>query len=197
MTPVPEKNDPGARDHFNKWSKTYENTWEQKIFFQRVHRAVIALAITVAPDVGTILDVGCGTGKLLRAAGVRWPNAARIGVDAVEGMIEVAQDLTPDVTFHVGVAENLPLPDSSVDLVFSTTSFHHWTDQTAGLGEVARVLRPGGHFFLADIALPMGNSFKGKGKIRTLFTNAGLQVFAQKRVAFHVTLVTGGIKQGI
>jgi ubiquinone/menaquinone biosynthesis C-methylase UbiE len=194
MTPAPDDNDKGAREHFENWSKTYERSLGQKIFFERVHRAVIKLAGQVATDPDTILDVGCGTGRLLRAIGAQWPNAARTGVDAVEGMIEVAQNLAPDVTFHVAVAENLPLPDSSVDLAFSTTSFHHWTDQGEGINEIFRVLRPGGHFFLADIAMPFGTSFKGKGKIRPLFENAGFQIFVQKRVAYQVALVTGGKK---
>ena len=49
------------------------------------------------------------------------------------------------------MAESLPYPDESFDLVVSTTSFDHWEDQGAGLAECARVLAPSGHFVLTDL----------------------------------------------
>ncbi len=51
--------------------------------------------------------------------------------------------------FSLGAAEQLPYPDATFDLVVTTTSFDHWADQRAGLGECARVLAPGGHLVLA------------------------------------------------
>jgi ubiquinone/menaquinone biosynthesis C-methylase UbiE len=99
---------------------------------------------------GTILDVGCGTGRLLRKAREYWPKAQFIGVDPAVGMIENARRLMPDAKFYVGQAESLPLPDASVNLVFSTASFHHWQDQEKGLREIKRVLQVGGLLFLAD-----------------------------------------------
>ncbi len=79
-----------------------------------------------------------------------------IGVDAAEKMIEQATQLFPEAEFHVAMAEALPLPDASVDLAFSTLSFHHWANQAKGISEVARVLRPQGRFLLADITIPLG-----------------------------------------
>ena len=49
------------------------------------------------------------------------------------------------------MAEELPFPDRAFDLVVSTTSFDHWADQRAGLGECARVLTPGGWLVLTDL----------------------------------------------
>jgi ubiquinone/menaquinone biosynthesis C-methylase UbiE len=71
-------------------------------------------------------------------------------------MIEAAQTLTDDdrLVFRRGIAEKLPFPDGSFDLVLATTSFDHWADQRAGLSEVARVLPPGGYFVLADLLSP-------------------------------------------
>ncbi len=197
MTTTSRKND---IERFSRWSRTYENSWLQKHFFDRVHEAVLTLAANgVEPE--AILDVGCGTGRLLRAAGTRWPHASLIGVDAAEGMVEVARSLTSGATFHVGMAEALPLPDASVDLALSTTSFHHWSDQAAGIREVARVLRPGGRFFLADAAGPAWLSkllhrsrFQSPAHVRTLFTEAGLRVIVQKPVVSRFVLLTVGIR---
>jgi ubiquinone/menaquinone biosynthesis C-methylase UbiE len=193
MTTTSRKNDV---ERFSRWSRTYEDSWLQKHFFNRVHEAVLTLAANGAePEI--ILDVGCGTGRLLRAAGTRWPHAALIGVDAAEGMVEVARSLTPGATFYVAMAEALPLPDASVDLALSTTSFHHWSDQAAGIREVARVLRPGGRFFLADVAGPAWLSkllhwsrFQSPAHVQTLFTEAGLRVILQKPVVSRFVLVT-------
>jgi len=101
-----------------------------------------------------VLDVGCGTGLLLRLLADRLPEANElVGIDAAAGMIAVAKSaaIDPRLSFSHGVAENLPYPDASFDLVVSTTSFDHWEDQGAGLGECARVLAPTGHFVLTDL----------------------------------------------
>jgi len=48
-------------------------------------------------------------------------------------MIVSARRFTPGAAFYVGRGESLTLPDHSVDVAFSTISFHHWKDQAAGL----------------------------------------------------------------
>jgi ubiquinone/menaquinone biosynthesis C-methylase UbiE len=189
--------------HFNDWSRTYEGSIAQRFFFDRIHKAVLAQAKKVA-EPGILLDVGCGTGRLLRAAATLWPSASLIGVDAADGMVEVARALTPEATVHLGTAETLPLPDASVDLAVSTVSFHHWGDQSAGIREIARVLRPGGHFFLADSAPPTwmmkwtnrsGHSlFQSKARVRILFEGAGLHVIVQKWILLPFMTLTGAVR---
>jgi ubiquinone/menaquinone biosynthesis C-methylase UbiE len=197
MTTASEKHD---IERFGRWSRTYEQSWLQRTFFDRVHQAVLQLiANEGTPE--SILDVGCGTGHLLREARLRWPNAQFIGVDAAEGMVETAQQLTPDATFHVGRAEDLPLPDASIDVALSTMSFHHWNDQAVGVREMARVLRPGGRFFLADISIPASlaklihpSRVHTPVSLRNLFTQAGLEVVEQKPIFSRFVIVTIGIR---
>jgi ubiquinone/menaquinone biosynthesis C-methylase UbiE len=100
-----------------------------------------------------ILDVGCGTGYLLRQLAARCPQAAGLaGIDPAPTMIEVAATAATDdrLRFAAGGAEKLPWPAGTFDLVVSTTSFDHWADQQAGLTECARVMVPGGTLVLAD-----------------------------------------------
>src|SRR5258708_23548778 len=171
--------------HFERWSHSYEGSWMQSRFFTRVHSAVLDLAAWLPPP-SSVLDVGCGTGRLLRAAATRWPDAQLIGVDPAQGMVDGARQLTPSASIHRGLAESLPLPDASVDLVFSTMSFHHCHDQATAVREIARVLRPGGHFILADVALPRmltwftfhGNGLPAAARQR-LFTAASLRIERQ------------------
>ncbi|MBM9505644.1 class I SAM-dependent methyltransferase [Actinacidiphila acididurans] len=88
-----------------------------------------------------VLDLGAGTGKLsagLLALGHR--------VTAVEPDPQMRAALTaglPAVTALAGGAEEIPLPDGSVDAVVVGQAFH-WFDQSRALPEIARVLRPGG-----------------------------------------------------
>jgi ubiquinone/menaquinone biosynthesis C-methylase UbiE len=184
---------------FNRRSATYESSRKQWLYFDRLQRAVLgSVESEASPE--SILDIGCGTGRLLRKAGERWPNARLIGVDPAEGMIEKARLLMPNAAFYVSMAESLPLPDESVDLVFSTASFHHWRDNVQGVREVRRVLRLGGRFFLADIWPPSGLSlifrhFKANdpARVRDIFVRAGLNIQAQRRLMGRFLLVTTGI----
>ena len=182
--------------HFEEWSRRYERSWMQRFLFSRVHSAVLDLAASL-PAPATVLDAGCGTGRLLRAAAARWPDARLIGVDPAEGMLDVARQLTPDATFHRALAQSLPLPDASVDLVFSTISFHHWRDHAGGVREIARVLRPGGHFILADFAPPRGLGWlTGHEGAQTaaarerILTAAGLRIERQQRIVYPMILAT-------
>lgn len=182
--------------HFEEWSRNYERSWMQRFLFSRVHRATLDLAASL-PAPASVLDVGCGTGRLLREAATRWPDARRIGVDPAQGMVDVAAALTPGATFHRGLAQSLPLPDASVDLVFSTISFHHWRDHVGGVREIARVLRPGGHFILVDFAPPRGLGWLTRHEgaqtaaaRQRIFTAAGLRVERQQRVVYPLILAT-------
>jgi ubiquinone/menaquinone biosynthesis C-methylase UbiE len=188
-------------ERFDQWSSSYENSWLQRAFFDKTHKAALALAASIVHHPDSVLDVGCGTGRLLRRAYRYWPEAQLIGVDPAQGMIEKAKLLTPNATFFIAMAESLPLKDNSVDLAISTTSFHHWQDQAAGIREIARVLRPGGYFMLVDVSLPnwLVRGFRPKrvhspAQMRTLFTQAGLQVQTQQTLAWRRWLATVGKK---
>jgi ubiquinone/menaquinone biosynthesis C-methylase UbiE len=139
---------------FDAWAPTYDRSALQRVFFDRVHGRVVRelrpLLRGVAAPV--VVDVGCGTGRLLSLLRSAFPAATLIGIDAAAGMIEVASG-KPElagVRLSVAKADALPLEDASCDVVVSTISFHHWDDQAAGLREVARVLRPGGRVLVVD-----------------------------------------------
>jgi ubiquinone/menaquinone biosynthesis C-methylase UbiE len=132
-----------------------------------MHRDIVVrtvdLAMSLGPAPRRVLDVGCGTGVLLRELSRRLPQASELtGVDAAAAMIEAASaggetapapGRQPEARLRYlhGRAERLPFDDASFDLVISTTSFDHWADQRAGLAECHRVLVPGGRLVLTDL----------------------------------------------
>lgn len=146
-----------ARDRdveaFHQRSPGYESGWRGGLHHRIADRAVdISIACVAAPR--RVLDLGCGTGYLLRQLAARCPQATElVGLDPAAGMIEVATAANLDVRLHFipGVAESVPYPDQHFDLVVSTTSFDHWADQQAGLHECARVMAPGSYLVLTDL----------------------------------------------
>jgi ubiquinone/menaquinone biosynthesis C-methylase UbiE len=171
---------------FAERAEGYEDGWRGRLHHEISDRtAQLALAQVPAPH--RVLDVGCGTGYLLRQLAARAPDAVElVGVDAAAPMVRVAQESTADprARFHAAAAEHLPGPDSVFDLVVSTTSFDHWADQQAGLRECARVMAPGGRLVLVDQFSPLYlptlvGSRRGKARTRRramrLLTRAGFQ----------------------
>jgi ubiquinone/menaquinone biosynthesis C-methylase UbiE len=88
-----------------------------------------------------LLEVGCGTGLLLRRF-ARFTKSAK-GVDLSPGMLERARERGLDVV--EGSATALPFGDASFDVVCSFKVLAHVPDIGTALREMARVTRPGGH----------------------------------------------------
>lgn len=88
-----------------------------------------------------LLDLAAGTGKLTRA--LLRTGAHVTAVEPLEGMREVLVHELPDVAVLAGTAEEIPLPDASVDVVLVGQAFH-WFDPAEAPEEIVRVLRPGG-----------------------------------------------------
>ncbi len=102
------------------------------------------------PD-GAVLDVGAGTGLLLDHLRRQRPAARLVGADLSRGMLAVARERLPHaVALVAGDAESLPFDAARFDIVVSSSSLHYWQDPAAGLRELARVVRPGGHIVVTD-----------------------------------------------
>jgi ubiquinone/menaquinone biosynthesis C-methylase UbiE len=123
---------------------------------------------------------------MLRLLASRLPDAETlVGMDPAPSMLRTAAaaaDIDPRISFRGGVAEDLPFPDDEFDLLVSTTSFDHWANQSRGLAECARVLRPGAPLVLCDLFSPLlvptlwlGHRGKARTKTRAsaLLTAAG------------------------
>lgn len=101
----------------------------------------------------TVLDIGCGTGVLARAAAHRLgPGGDVVGLDCNPAMLAVAARSPEPVTWLRGTAEDLPFADGRFDRVLCQFALMFFDDRGRALREMARVLRPGGSMAVATWA---------------------------------------------
>ncbi len=121
-----------------------------------VYRAIARRIAPLLPEAGHLVDVGTGPGHLLLALARQRPDARLTGMDVAPEMVRLAdvrvQDAGLSGRVEVVVADvaALPLPDRCADVVTATMTAHHWPDLTAGVAEIARVLRPAGLLVVID-----------------------------------------------
>lgn len=124
-------------------AEVYEELFVPALFAQWGDR--VADAAQLAPR-QHVLDVGCGTGVLTRAAAARVGGGGRVaGLDASPDMLAVAsRNGGGAIEWHLGRAEAMPFADRSFDAVVSQFALMLFADPRAALREMARVARPGG-----------------------------------------------------
>lgn len=93
--------------------------------------------------ISSVLDLGCGTGRVLGIVSERLPDCKLTGVDPSESLMEVAKQKLPDADFVVGAGESLSFPDNSFDVVFATGIMHHVDNPEKVIREMYRISRYG------------------------------------------------------
>lgn len=105
-----------------------------------------------ASGVGTVLDLGAGTGKLTAAIARCGVAATRVlAVEPDDGMRAELRRRLPEIAVLSGSAEQIPAEQGAVEAVFVGQALH-WFDPDQALSEMARVLQPGG------VLAAMGNT---------------------------------------
>lgn len=102
-----------------------------------------------------VLEIGSGRGGGASYVHRYLGPASTLAMDRSEAAVELANRLmgAPGLSYRVGDAEAIPLPDASVDVVLNVESCHCYASVPSFLAEVRRVLAPGGYLLLADLRL--------------------------------------------
>ena len=184
------------REEFNRWAEAGKGE-----SMETEHRPIVepTLAMMKIAPHDEVLDVGCGSGWLVREIASRVPQGQVLGMDVSDEMISRAQRSATNlrnVEFVVGGVDAVPRAANSFNKVISVESSYYWPNPAAGIQEIFRVLRPGGsawilinyyrdnlycHQWSKTFTIPThllsGDEWAG------LFRSAGFKDVAHRRIA--------------
>jgi arsenite methyltransferase len=136
------------RQEFNEWAEAGRGDEMERHHFP-IFEPVLPIMDVKPSD--RILDLGCGSGWATRLVAERFHPKKIVGIDISDEMVRRAAEQSngiANIEFKQGAAQKIPLPDASVDMIFSIESFYYWPDQMSGLKEAKRVLSPNGKLFI-------------------------------------------------
>jgi ubiquinone/menaquinone biosynthesis C-methylase UbiE len=123
--------------HERRFNREIERLRDPERIARMEIERVINLALDGLKGVQTVLDVGTGSGLFAEQFAAKGLQVT--GLDANPEMLPAAQQYVPSGTFQEGIAEKLPFPDGSFDLVFMGLLLHETDDILAALREAHRV----------------------------------------------------------
>jgi len=117
-------------------------------------------ASNVTQQGGSVIDLGCGPGTVLRLLRHQRPDLNLNGIDIDPVMIRYAKRKTNklNITFTQASIDHLPFKDQSVDTVTCSFMFHHLSldMKRKAISEAKRILKPNRPFLLCDLSMPNG-----------------------------------------
>lgn len=138
---------------FNRQAATYDEDMKEQ--HARSLYPVLLEKLSHIPF-QSALDLGCGTGEMLKLILLEDTHKELCGIDLSEKMLAVAKSKLPEqVKLILGDSESLPFSDNAFDVVYCNDSFHHYPAPQNVLREVYRVLKPGGTFLMGDCWQPL------------------------------------------
>jgi ubiquinone/menaquinone biosynthesis C-methylase UbiE len=127
------------------WAASYDAPGNVTVVLEQeiVHELLSGL-----PAGSAVLDAGCGTGR--HSAFLADQGHDVVGIDSSPEMLALAAVKVPAARFERAELERIPLPDDSVDAAVCGLVLSHARDIRQAVGELARVLRPGGRLILSN-----------------------------------------------
>ena len=135
---------------FDKMAASYDAGFKGKVLDK--FYALLVEQVDVRPGM-TVLDVGCGTGTLLRRLSDKAPMHG-YGIDIEKEMIAEAQKKCPDMVIQLSSCENTPFSDDQFDVITACLAYHHFADKQGFAKEAARILKRGGSLYIAEPRFP-------------------------------------------
>jgi ubiquinone/menaquinone biosynthesis C-methylase UbiE len=140
--------------YFDRWANTYDDDRISRWFRYTQGLAIDEFNLKRGFKV---LDIGCGTGYAVLQMGSIISEGRICGIDISSRMIDKARAKVPEslrerVEFRQASSENIPYSEGEFDNILCTNSFHHYPEPILALGEMYRVLRPGGKAVILENA---------------------------------------------
>jgi len=195
---------------FSKWADNYDNPLTS-ITFRQTNAKIVKLLDPKKNS--SLLDVGCGSGILIKYLLDDNRGMKLFGLDITPKMVEVAKRKfanDPNVEITLGSAIKMPYKDNSFDYVTCASSFHHHPNPLQSAKEMVRVLKPGGKLLILDMCIEgllrkilfkVENVYHNEGKVFRLtnkemfelYQKVGLKQIEQSTFLYF-TLITIGLK---
>jgi len=198
MTPDPTHHDK-VRERFTETADAFARTVRRTRVEEGEELAERATAGLANAEKLLAIDLACGPGTYTRPLAARVRHA--IGADLTPAMVEKARaeaagDGIANIEFVCADIYALPFADGAAGIVSCGYAFHHMTDPSRALAEMARVLQPGGRVAITDIIVPEGcdgafqnnvervrdpshTNTQSAAKFRALIRNSGLRVVSE------------------
>lgn len=136
-----------SKMNYNKQAEIYDERGDGK-FVAPMYDEIVSRIMKAKPK--KILDVGCGTGNVLRRL-VANNDLSLYGLDISENMIQTARkNLGNKAELKIGDSEYIPWEEDSFDVVVCNASFHHYPNPEKVLLEMKRVLKRTGTLIIGD-----------------------------------------------
>jgi ubiquinone/menaquinone biosynthesis C-methylase UbiE len=137
---------------FDRWAPTYDELFTS-VFYQAVHQRLLTYVQLAEDQPQSVLDMGCGTGKLLNRLAAHFPALQGTGLDLSTQMLRQARRQNqhrPRLIFVQGTSQAMPFTQNQFQAAFSTISFLHYPQPQPVFQELRRILHPQGRFYLVD-----------------------------------------------
>jgi ubiquinone/menaquinone biosynthesis C-methylase UbiE len=147
--PAPQRLTPELRDRIR--SSFDEASRDEEHFPSTIDPRIyhVKLILDYFGDLGgkRVLDVGCGKGRFARVLQERHPAAEIWGLDISEEMLKF---VPAGIHTRAGTMTELPFEDAWFDAVYATESLEHAVEIDVAVGEMCRVVKPGGRIAIID-----------------------------------------------
>ncbi len=135
---------------FDKRAASYDDGFEGKLSKRFYNLLLNRIELEQG---AAVLDVGCGTGTILKRLSER-TNINGCGIDVEENMVAEAKSKCPNMDISVSSCTATPFDSCQFDVVTACMAYHHFDDKAGFAREASRILKTGGYLYITDPIFP-------------------------------------------
>lgn len=192
------------KNFFNSVADHYDNKLLKSWFLKALQKTIELIDIK---ENSRILDLGCGTGNLLKILEDENKNLMLFGIDISEKMLKIAAAKLKKSKLILNSAENINFKENFLDIVFSTEAFHHFSNYNLIMKNIHKILKKDGKLIVLDVDFgfilnkifhfiePGNNKMHSPYEFKKLFKQYGFDNIRQKRINLFFILTIGEVEK--